>query len=331
MLSRKKEMTASQKNTIPETSIVFMGTPTFAAELLQSLIEAGYKVIGVVTQTDKPFGRKHETKSTPVKEVAEKASIPVFQPEKLDETARKTLSDWKPDLLVVAAYGKILPPNFLKIPSLGSVNVHASLLPRWRGASPIQNALMAGDAATGITLMQMDEGMDTGKIIAQKSLDIAPDETAKELSDRLTPLAAELLLETLPQWIDQSITAEPQPSQGTTLCQLIEREDGRIFWTSPAEEIYNRYRGLTPWPGVFTFWKQGEDFTRVKLQRLSLQKTSPMSETPVGTVFEVGEKIGVRTGEGVIFLEEIQIEGKEAMSLPTFLNGNPDFVGSVLA
>ncbi|MEP7162781.1 MAG: methionyl-tRNA formyltransferase [Candidatus Moraniibacteriota bacterium] len=326
--SAEEAVTVSVK--IPQVPIVFMGTPDFSAEALKSLLEKGYHVVGVVTQTDRPVGRKQEIMPTPVKKLALENNIPVLQPETMDKEAIAALSKWKPDLIVVAAYGKILPQAILDIPGLGSVNVHASLLPKWRGASPIQNALMAGETVTGITLMLMNVGMDTGDIIAEKSIAIDPNETADQLTKRLALLGGSFLVEILPGWIKRRIIPQPQNDSDATLCQLIEREDGRVFWSAPAEEIYNRYRGLTPWPGLFTFWKKEDDHIRLKLLKISLQKTSPLIEAPLGTVFEVGEKIAVRTSTGIIFLEEIQMEGKEPVSIRDFLNGNPDFVGSLL-
>ncbi len=310
--------------------IVFMGTPDFAATLLKDLLDAQFHIVGVVTQPDRPIGRKQTLTSPPVKTMATAFNLPLLQPEKLDEAAFHTIASWKPELILVAAYGKILPKNILDLPRLGCLNVHASLLPRWRGASPIQNALIAGDSVTGITLMQMDEGMDTGAIISQRKLDILPDETALGLSERLSMIAAEALKETLPQWIEKKIKAVPQSTEGVTLCQLIEREDGQIFWSTTAEEIYNRYRGLTPWPGIFTFWKKGEDLIRLKLLSIGLQRLSPENDAPLGSVSEVGEKVGVKTAAGIIFLETIQAEGKDPLSAQDFIRGNPDFVGSTL-
>lgn len=323
----KKEIRA---HGVPKVRIVFMGTPEFSAIMLSGLIEDGYHIVGVVTKPDKPAGRDQEAIPSRVKEIALEHSLPLEQPEKLDETTIEKIIDWKPDLIVVAAYGKILPQSILDIPGFGCINIHASLLPKWRGASPIQNALLAGATETGVTIMLIDKGMDTGEIIAQKKTDIAPDETKELLLLRLTQLGRELLLETIPAWVRRKITAVPQDNSQATLCQLIERNDGRIVWTDDAEDIYNRYRALFPWPGIFAFWKKDDELLRLKLHKITHQKQSPQAGYPIGKVVEVGEKIGVQTGSGVIFLEEVQLEGKTRMDIAEFVRGNQDIIGSLL-
>ncbi|MFZ1654979.1 MAG: methionyl-tRNA formyltransferase [Candidatus Moraniibacteriota bacterium] len=316
----------------PQVSVVFMGTPEFAQTALAALFEHTYHVVGVVTQPDRKVGRKQELTAPPVKRLAIEHAVPVFQPEKLDAEAVKTILDWKPDVIIVAAYGKLLPENLLAAPGFGCLNIHASLLPRWRGASPVANALMAGDTETGITLIQLDEGMDTGDILAVERTPIGPDECAPQLLERLAVIGARLLTETLPLWITRSITATPQPLDGNTLCQLIDREDGHVFWNESAESIYNRYRGLHPWPGLFTHWNRTpeEGPVRVKLQTLTIQKSPLAIVHPVGTVLEIGEKIGIVTGSGVVFPLTLQLEGKETVAIADFITGYPDFIGSVL-
>lgn len=315
----------------PQVSVVFMGTPEFAATTLASLIAERYNIVGVVTQPDRKSGRKQELTPSAVKALAMKHGLPVFQPERLDKDAIKKLSDWKPDIIVVAAYGRILPKAVLDLPGFGCINVHASILPRWRGASPVANALIAGDTETGITIMELNEGMDTGDIIAVKKLPINPEERANELLDRLAELGAALLIETLPFWITRAITTLPQTEDGVTLCQLIEREDGRIFWNASATEIYNRFRGLHPWPGLFTYWRRDEDGAiRIKLHEIEIQKSLLATQHPVGTVLEIGEKIGIVTGAGVIFPVIIQAEGKAPLTITEFLQGYPDFIGAIL-
>ncbi len=315
----------------PQVSVVFIGTPAFAAAALAALIGESYNIVGVVTQPDRKVGRKQELTASAVKSVALDHKLPVFQPEKLDAEAVKTIADWKPDVIVVAAYGRILPKAILELPGFSCINIHASLLPRWRGASPVANALVAGDAETGITLMELNEGMDTGDIIAQEKITIGPDERAPELLERLGRLGAELLVKTLPLWITRSITATHQPEDGVTMCQLIEREDGRIFWNENAENIYNHFRGLSPWPGLFTYWRRGDEGAlRIKLHDLAIQKTPLATEYPTGTVLEIGEKIGVVTGSGVVFPIALQMEGKEQLMIGDFIKGYPDFIGSIL-
>lgn len=330
-MSTPSESTPSVNFSAPQVSVVFMGTPEFAATALSALIREEYHLVGVVTQPDRKSGRRQELTPSPVKILAEEHSLPLLQPEKLDAEAINTIRDWKPDIIVVAAYGRILPESLLELPGFGCINIHASLLPRWRGASPVANALMAGDQETGITLMELDRGMDTGAIIATERTPIGADEKADALLSRLADIGAKLLIDTLPLWIKRQVSATPQVEEGVTLCQLIEREDGHLFWTEEATVLYNRYRGLYPWPGVFTYWRRGEDdVVRIKFHELSVQKTAPAIDYPVGSVVEIGEKVGIVTGLGVLFPLKVQIEGKEATSMSEFLKGYPNFVGSVL-
>ena len=316
---------------IPQVRVVFMGTPQFARTALEGLIAKEYNVVAVFTGSDKPVGRKQEITESPVKIYAKSLNIPVEQPNRLDEDAVAKLSAYKPDLIVVAAYGRLLPKKVLDLPGLGCLNIHGSILPRWRGASPVQNALLAGDDKTGITIMLMDESLDTGPVISQKSVPILPEDTAATLMDKLSVEGTALLLETLPLWIRRKIEPRPQETEGATLCQLIEREDGKIFWNESAETICTQYRAFTPWPGIFTFLKRDQgEFLRIKLPRITYQKTNPATQHQLGEVFEVGEKIAVQTGLGLVFIEEIQVSGKDATPIRAFLNGNPDFIGSVL-
>lgn len=323
--------TLQNKASTPQVRVVFMGTPALGQAMLEALIAEKYNIVGVVTRPDRPVGREQTLEQSPVKVTATKHGIAVFQPERLNDEAIREIKEWKPDIIVVAAYGRILPKSLLELPGFGCVNVHTSLLPRWRGASPIQNALMAGDTETGVTLMLLNEGMDTGDIITKRACPIDPHERADALTLKLTQLGQALLIETLPLWVKRKVTAIPQSSEGMTLCQLIEREDGHVFWNTSAQEIYNRFRGLYPWPGIFTFWKRGEDdIIRIKLHEISFQKLTPSEDHLLGHVFEIGDKIGVKTSEGVIFLEMIQPEGKTVMPARAFLQGNPEFIGAVL-
>jgi methionyl-tRNA formyltransferase len=323
----KKEISS---NGVPKIRVVFMGTPEFAAVILSGLIDSGYNIVGVMTKPDKPAGRDQEAVASRVKEIALEHTLPLEQPERLDNEAIAKITDWKPDLIVVAAYGKILPQSVLDIPGFGCINVHASLLPKWRGASPIQNALLSGEIETGVTVMLMDKGMDTGNIITQEKTAIDPDETKELLLIRLTGLGRDVLLRTIPSWVQREITVVAQDDGQATLCQLIERSDGHIVWTDSAEDIYNRYRALFPWPGIFSFWKKDEGLLRIKLHKVSYQKQSPQAGYPMGKIVEVGEKIGVQTGSGILFLEEVQLEGKTRMDIAEFLRGNQDFIGTML-
>lgn len=330
----KKEDPPKQEETrgkAPKIRVVFMGTPEFAEIVLGGLIEGGFALVAVYTQPDKPAGRKQEVSEPPVKILALGNAITVEQPDSFDEVAIEKLKSYKPDLIVVAAYGKILPKAVLDIPGFGCLNIHASLLPRWRGASPVQNTLLSGETETGVTVMLMDEGLDTGSIVAQKVVPIEPDDNTETLLPKLAREGVRLLVDKVPLWIERKLEATPQDEEHATLCSLIEREDGRIFWNKSAESIANRYRALSPWPGIFTFWKQnGGEFMRLKLPQISWQKTNPVEPHRLGEVFEVGEKIAVQTREGLVFLEEIQASGKTRVPARDFVNGYPNFLGTVL-
>ncbi len=314
----------------PHVRVVFMGTPELSATLLGALIEEKYHIVGVVTKPDRPVGRKNEIVGSPVKDMATLHSLPLLQPEKLDAVAIQQIGNWKPEMIVVAAYGKILPAPLLALPKFGCINFHPSLLPKWRGASPIQNALLAGETQTGITIMLMDQGMDTGDILAQETFTIAPDDTIETLTAKGVSIGQKLLLKTLPQWVGHHITPVKQDNTGATLCQLIEREDGRILWTDDALNIHNRYRALSPWPGIFTYFRKDGDLLRLKLLSISFQKNNPQITQPLGQVFEIGEKIGVQTTSGIIFLEQVQLESKTPLPIREFLRGNETLLGSLL-
>jgi methionyl-tRNA formyltransferase len=311
--------------------VVFMGTSDLSEKILEALLINEYNLVGVFTKVDKKTGRKQELTSPKVKLLAEKHSLPIFQPATFkDPEAIKQLRDLKPDLLVVAAYGKILPKAVLEIPGFGCLNVHVSLLPKYRGPSPIQNALLSGETETGTSIMLMDEGVDTGDILAQRKLAIRPTDTTASLMLKLAEQGAELLLETLPGWIERKIKPTKQDHFHASLCQLIEREDGHILWVKEAQSIYNRYRALTPWPGIFTYWKNEASTVRLKLISIELQKENPQQARPCGEVFEIGSDIGVQTVKGVILLKELQQEGKKTTDIRSFINGHPKFIGSIL-
>lgn len=327
-LAEKIKITVEHET--PKVRVVFMGTPQFAGTILADLLEHRYNIVGVVTQPDKPAGRKQELTASRVKEIATEHTLPLLQPEKIDEATIDAIKDWKPDLIVVAAYGRILPEALLRVPGFGCVNVHASLLPKWRGSSPIHNTLLSGETETGVTIMLMDAGMDTGDIIAKESTPIEPDETRPDLEIRLAALGSELLRRILPDFVERRITPEKQDDGQATLCQLIDREDGRVFWDADSQTIYDRYRALTPWPGIFAYWKHEESLLRLKLITISRLKQSPQIAHALGEVFEIGEAVGVQTATGVIILEEVQLEGKERTDIKAFINGYKDFVGSSL-
>lgn len=306
-----------------------MGTSSFAEAILESLIKDGYNIISIYTQPDKAIGRQQEIKKSAVKEMAENNKIKIFQPEKLDEKAVEEMINQKPDLIIVAAYGKILPKNILNIPSLGAINVHASLLPKYRGPSPIQNAIFNGETETGTTIMLMDEGIDTGDILAQEKIILDKNIIYPEVLKNIAKKSAELLLKTLPMWIEKKNQPQKQDEKEATYCQMIEREDGKIIWNNSALSIYNQWRALTPWPGIFTFWERDGANLRLKLHKILYRPGNFMKDF-CGEVTKFGDKIAVIAGDGIIILEEVQLEGKAKIEIDNFINGYPNFVGSIL-
>jgi len=322
------------------TKIVFMGTPDFSVPTLQALIKY-HEVIGVVTQPDRPAGRGNQVQISPIKRLAVEHSIPVFQPEKLRRAeAIDALKQWQPDVYVVAAFGQILPQAVLDIPPFGSINVHASLLPRWRGAAPIHAAILAGDEQTGITIMKMDAGLDTGPMLSQGKLEIMPDETGESLHDKLAQLGADLLLNTLAGYLSGAIPPHAQSDFGVTYAPQISKEDGRIDWSQSAWEIERKVRAFTPWPGTFTIW----DGQQLKLLSGTPDDNAPTQafswfredraerymNTPPGTVLERDGRAEIVTNDGVFCPTVVQLAGKKAVSIHDFLNGHPSFIGANL-
>jgi methionyl-tRNA formyltransferase len=310
--------------------IVFMGTPTFAVIALRALHDAQFNIVGVFTRPDKKAGRNQEMQKSDVKVIAEKFNLPIIEMEKINDEFVGKLPSLNPDVVVVAAYGSILPKVVLNISKYGSLNVHASILPKFRGPSPIQNALLRGEKETGVTIMLMDEGIDTGDILAQEKIEIGENETLTELYGRLADLGAKMLVDTIPHWINGEIKPTVQDNSHATICELIEKSDGRISWSESAQNIYNCYRAFTPWPGIFTFWEKDGILMRVKLNKISARPGEKDNKHHLGEVFTDGDAILVQAGEGYIFLEEVQPEGKTNMDIRSFLNGNPEFVGSIL-
>jgi len=304
-----------------------MGTPKFALPTLEKLCDA-YPVVGVVTQPDRPAGRGRRCVAPPVKQLAEAEGIPVFQPERLRTIeAIEHLRAWMPDLIVVAAFGQILPPAVLELPRFGALNVHSSLLPRWRGATPIQAALLAGDAVTGVTIMQMDAGLDTGPILAQREIPIYPDETAGELEERLAQLGAELLLEILPAYLSGELQPRPQPEEGVTLTRRLQKEATALDWQQPARLLERQVRAFSPEPGAFTLW--GEERLKI-LRARALPEGTPLPEVTPGTVFAQGSMPAVMSGEGALVLLQLQMAGKRPMNGDAFLRGKSAVLGSRL-
>jgi methionyl-tRNA formyltransferase len=305
--------------------VVFMGTPEFAAPTLRALDEH-HEVAGVVTQPDRRAGRGRTLVESPVKQVAMERGLPIFQPETLGgPESHAHLTAWRPDAVVVAAFGQLLPGSVLDLPPHGCLNVHASLLPRYRGAAPIAAAILSGDAVTGITIMRMDEGLDTGPILAQAECPIAPDDTTGSLTDKLAELGAGLLLKTLDDWLGGTVQAQPQDDAQATYCSQLEKEDGLLDWLKPAAYLDRQIRACDPWPGAFTRW-QGK--------RLKVLRARPLpdwqGEGRPGQVVQMGKAIGVVTGQGALELSEVQLAGKNPMPAAVFARGQRDLVGGLI-
>ncbi len=320
------------------TRIVFMGTPDFALTSLTALhsssAQAGWQVVGVVTQPDRRAGRGKKLVASPVKTFALENQLPVLQPLRLRKNEAPPTEDQQdplewlrmlaPDLIVVAAFGQILPPRLLEVPTFGCLNVHASLLPAYRGASPITAALLDGLTETGVTIMLMDAGMDTGPVLAQARLPVRLDDTTASLSERLAARGAELLAETIPGWLAAEVAPFPQSELPgiSSVCRLVKKQDGQIDWSMPAARIERMIRAYAPWPAAFTTWK-GQNF-KLWQGRVIAGRTTP------GHVVEVEDHVAVGTGEGLLALQAVQPAGKRRMTAATFRNGAPDFVGSRL-
>ena len=307
-----------------------MGSPEFAVPTLDSLIRHGYEVVAVYTQPDKPAGRGRGLTPPAVKKAALSYRLPVFQPTSLKHPDEiKRLADLHPEVIIVAAFGQILPQSVLDIPPFGCLNIHPSLLPRHRGPSPIANAILEGDEFTGVTIMLMDKGLDTGPILAQEKIPILPQYTTGSLSERLAQIGAGLLIHTLPLWLENCLSPQPQNEKEATYSKLITKKDGEIDWGLSCVQLWKRVRAFQPWPGCYTTW-QGK--------WLKIIESFPLPETEAskkpGEVVVVeqfyGKGIGVQTRRGVLRLSQVQLEGKRVMDIEEFVRGQREFVGAVL-
>ncbi|MDX2479297.1 MAG: methionyl-tRNA formyltransferase [Desulfuromusa sp.] len=304
---------------------VFMGTPEFALQALEGLLDFGVNLVGVYTQPDRPKGRGKKLAASPVKQLALEHDIPVFQPQKLrDPLAVQKLQELQPDLIIVVAYGQILPKAVLDVPRHHCINVHASLLPKYRGAAPINKAIVDGEAATGVTTMLMDVGLDTGDMLVKRSLNIGENETAGQLHDRLARLGREALEETLRQLCAGSLVAEKQNDELSCYAPMMKKEDGLIDWQRSAVDIHNQVRGLDPWPGAYTYL----DGEVLKISATTVELD--LSGEP-GTILSA-DKSGVRIacGEGTLVVGELQLPGKKRLAVMNFLSGKPLFTGTRL-
>lgn len=299
--------------------VIFMGTPDFAVGTLEEIIKAGHEVVLTVTQPDKPKGRGNAVQFTPVKECALAHDIPVFTPKKIREPENiEYLRKFQPDIIIVAAFGQILSKTILDMPKYGCVNVHASLLPKYRGAAPIQWAVINGDEVSGVTIMRMNEGIDTGDMIAKRELRLAEDETGGSLFDKLADLGAKLCVETMEMIENGTAVYTPQDSEAATHTSMIRKEMGDISWNRSAVDIERLIRGLNPWPSAYTHL-DGKTFKIWKAQIIS-----EGTEYNPGCIVKAGKnELWVQTGEGILSLLEVQIEGKKRMDIGSFLRGYP--------
>jgi len=308
-----------------------MGTPDFALPVLQGLLALGHQVAGVYTRPDQPTGRGRRSTTPPVKAYALSEGLAVFQPLSLRrQEAVQALAALQPEIIVVAAYGRILPPEVLAIPPKGVLNIHPSLLPKYRGPSPVITALLEGESVTGVTVMLMDQGMDTGAIVAQRRTAILPGETAGELTYRLFRLGAELLAKVLPGWLAGTVAAVPQNEAEATTTRLIAKEDGEMDWAFPALALERRLRAFTPWPGCYTRW-EGKLLkilagAAVGIERLPGNAPGQVVALPIGSI----PPVGVVAGQGLLGLAKVQLEGRNAQGIEEFLRGYPRFLGTRL-
>ena len=319
--------------------VVFMGTPDFAAPSLRALIDAtttravwpaGLSLAGVFTRPDRPSGRGRQVAFSPVKQVALDAGIPVHQPGPLRRPeALQTLQRLAPHVIVVAAFGQLLPPDVLKLPERGCLNVHASLLPRWRGASPIAAAIREGDQVTGVTIMRMDEGLDTGAIVSAETIPIGAEETTGALTDRLAAAGASLLIATLPGWLTGEASATPQDDALATMTRPLRKEDGQLDWTQPAERLARLTRAMAPWPGAYTTWNGR------LLKVLDAVAIAPHDTKRPGACFALPERspdgaLACACGDGALALRVIQLAGKRALSSAELVRGHPGLLTATL-
>jgi methionyl-tRNA formyltransferase len=298
--------------------IVFMGSPDFAVPVLEALAR-NYPLVGVVTQPDRPAGRGGKPHPPAVKKSAIQLNLPIIQPEKLRHPeAMGQLQAWKPDLVIVAAFGQILRQEVLDLAPYGCINVHASLLPRWRGAAPIQASILTGDTETGITIMKMDAGVDTGPILSQHAVTISLEETGGSLFEKLSLLGADLLLETLPRYLSGELIPTPQLEEGVTYAPRLAREDGRLDFTRSALELERRVRAYAPWPGTWLEWKGAP-------LKILHTRVSEFASPGPGVRLTIEGNPALGTGNGILILEQVQPAGKKTMSGKDFLLGERDW------
>lgn len=311
--------------------LVFMGTPVYVVPVLEALAAAAaVQVVGVYTPPDRPRGRGRTVELTPVKAAGLELGLPIFQPPSLRSAgAQQELGALRPDLILVAAYGKLLPPETLALPPHGCLNLHPSLLPRYRGPSPVATAILEDAAVTGVTLMQLDPGMDTGPILAQQAIPLRGDETAATLTGDLFRIGAQLLLDNLAGWRAGQLPARPQDDSQATVTRKLERADGIADWNLTAAALERRRRAFTPWPGLATYW-QGKSLRLLEVTALEGQNWPAAAPGQVVALPAAETPAGIGTARGILALKRVQLEGRRPAAAAEFLRGYPDLVGSRL-
>ena len=307
-----------------------MGTPEFGAIILKGLIENNYKPSLVITVPDRPVGRKQIITPPPVKVVAKENNIPYLQPENL-KLITNDIKKENPDLIIVAAYGKIIPKEIIDIPKYKTINVHPSLLPKYRGSAPIQAAILNGDKVTGTTIMLIGEKLDAGPIIAQEEVKLNGNETAQDLHDKLAEISINLLIKIMPKWIKKEIKEKQQDENRASYYKEMKKEDGKIDWSKSAEEIERKIRAFTPWPGSYTFWEKDKKEIRINILKSRLFISPTPKTYSIGKVLVVPQnEIGIQCGKDFLVIEELQIEGKNKTKAEDFIKGHMDFIGTIL-
>jgi methionyl-tRNA formyltransferase len=310
-------------------NIVFMGTPEFSVPSLEALLRTDFRVVAVYTQPDRKAGRGQQVAASAVKQRALSRGLNVIQIEKFKDAGTvEGLMALAPDLIVVAAFGLILPTEVLNLPKFGCLNIHPSLLPRYRGASPVATAILQGDEITGVSIMLLDAGMDTGPILNQREVTISDEDTADSLGLKLSKTGAELLIETLPLWIEGRIKPRPQDESAAIYSKMIKKEDGEIDWRLTTRELWCRVRAFDPWPGCYTVW-HGKRLKLVKVLPLYGEESSEPGKV-IGLPHQGPAAVGVQTGDGILGLVEVQLEGRREMPAEEFARGQRDFIGSSL-
>lgn len=305
-----------------------MGTPIFTVPVLAALLEGRHEIVGIISRPDRPIGRGQKVSAHPVKRYAVDHNLRIFQPSSLkSEEAQRQISKLKPNIIIVAAYGKYIPNTILDIPQYGCLNIHPSLLPKYRGPSPVSTAILSGDDTTGVTVMKITDMMDAGPVVASREMAIEADDTTENLTQRLFEMGAELLIDTLPDWASGKITAEQQQSALVTTTRLLTRQDGKIDWAEPADLIARKVRAYHPWPGSYTTLKG----KLLKIITAHTQNSVELSVPPSNVLSPSEDILAVATAQGALIIDTLQIEGGKPTTAREFLLGHSDIIGTQLS